>query len=81
MRCLFLIMFVFFSFTACSKEADTSSKKKTSINSKKMSEVKTEVPCDSKEDILKKLEEKKKLDEEKGKGFSLQGGSTGCSVK
>lgn len=33
-------------------------------------------PCDSKEDILKKLEEEKK----KLKPFSLQGGNTGCSV-
>ncbi|MGZ3808062.1 MAG: hypothetical protein ACXVCE_08250 [Bacteriovorax sp.] len=43
---------------------------------------KAEAPCDSKEDILKKLEEKKKTEAEKGKGFSLQGGNTtGCSVK
>lgn len=41
----------------------------------------TTAPCDSKEDLLKKLEEKKKAESEKGKGFSLQGGNTGCSVK
>ncbi len=40
-------------------------------------------PCDSKEDLLKKLEEKKKAAaaSEKPKGFSLQGGDTGCSIK
>jgi hypothetical protein len=40
-------------------------------------------PCaDSKEDVLKKLEEKKKAQAELGKGFSLQGAKdTGCSVK
>jgi hypothetical protein len=37
-------------------------------------------PCDSKEDILKKLEEKKK-EEVAPKAFSLQGGDTGCKVK
>jgi hypothetical protein len=37
---------------------------------------KVEPPCDSKEDLLKKLEEEKK----KAKPFSLQGGNTGCSV-
>lgn len=33
--------------------------------------------CDSKEDILKKLEEEKKKKEQ---AFSLQGGNTGCSL-
>lgn len=33
-------------------------------------------PCDTKEDVLKKLEEEKK----KQKAFSLQGGNTGCSL-
>ena len=33
-------------------------------------------PCESKEDILKKIEEEK----QKQKPFSLQGGNTGCSV-
>lgn len=40
-----------------------------------------EAPCDSKEDVLKKLEEKKKVQNSAVKGFSLQGGDTGCSVK
>jgi len=30
---------------------------------------------------LKKINEKEKVESEKGKGFSLQGGNTGCSVK
>ncbi len=36
-------------------------------------------PCESKEDILKKLEEKKK-EQETPKAFSLQGGDTGCKI-
>ena len=42
-----------------------------------------EAPCaKSKEDVLKKLEEKKKAQEAAGKGFALQGAKdTGCSVK
>ena len=42
-----------------------------------------EAPCaDSKEDVLKKLEEKKKAQAQVNKGFSLQGGNdTGCSIK
>jgi hypothetical protein len=41
-------------------------------------------PCDSKDDILKKLEEKKKaesMEAGKPKAFSLQGGDTGCKIK
>ncbi len=38
--------------------------------------VKGEAPCEKKEDVLKKIEEEKK----KLKAFSLQGGSTGCSL-
>jgi hypothetical protein len=41
-----------------------------------------EAPCDTKEDVLKKLEEKKKAAAETGKGFSLQGKTdTGCTIK
>ncbi|MBC7427995.1 MAG: hypothetical protein H7336_05245 [Bacteriovorax sp.] len=41
-----------------------------------------EAPCDTKEDLLKKLEEKKKASAESGKGFSLQGKTdTGCTIK
>lgn len=81
---MFIIsLLVFFSFVACSKEAG---KKVEATQAKKalvtqMAVDKKEAPCDSKEDLLKKLEEKKKAEEEKGKGFSLQGGDTGCSVK
>ena len=40
-----------------------------------------EVPCDSKEDILKKLEAEKKAKAAEGKGFSLQGNKdAGCSL-
>lgn len=43
--------------------------------------LKAEVPCDSKEDILKKLEERKKAEAATKKAFSLQGGDTGCTIK
>lgn len=42
---------------------------------------KVEAPCDSKEDLIKKLEEKKKAEGAASKAFSLQGGDTGCKVK
>lgn len=43
----------------------------------------TEAPCaDTKEDVLKKLEEKKALQAKASKGFSLQGNTdTGCTIK
>ena len=73
------------SFSACSKEeAKNTEAKKSEIKTDKTSKTAPGVlpaPCDSKEDILKKLEEKKKAEAESGKAFSLQGGSTGCSVK
>lgn len=80
MKILITLLLVTFSFIACSKEADKKNKTKNIVATKEAS-VKKDVPCDSKEDILKKLEEKKKAEAEKGKGFSLQGGDTGCSVK
>jgi hypothetical protein len=77
MKCFLLITLTVFSFVACSKEV-----KKTAVVKKEIAKAATPVvPCDSKEDILKKLEEKKKLEADKNKGFSLQGGNTGCSVK
>lgn len=40
-----------------------------------------EEPCDSKEDLLKRLEAEKKAKEAEGKGFSLQGKKdAGCSL-
>ena len=40
-----------------------------------------EVPCDSKEDLLKKLEAEKKAKAAQGQGFSLQGKKdSGCSI-
>lgn len=44
---------------------------------------KEEAPCaDTKEDVLKKIEEKKKEQASLNKGFSLQGNTdTGCSIK
>ncbi|QDK40663.1 hypothetical protein DOM21_04175 [Bacteriovorax stolpii] len=41
-----------------------------------------EAPCDTKEDVLKKLEEKKKESAMAGKGLSLQGATdSGCTLK
>ena len=74
MKKIIILSLITLSFAVCSKEAVKPKKVK-------VAEVKKDVPCDSKEDILKKLEEKKKAEAEKGKGFSLQGGDTGCSVK
>jgi hypothetical protein len=82
MRFLLLIILTVFSFSACSKEADKKVVPIKSDEAAKSVDSKAAVPCDTKEDILKKFEEKKKAEAEgKPKGFSLQGGSTGCSVK
>ena len=84
---LFFSMLLVFSVCATEPLPVTVAKKekskKTSKLTKKQSAKTADAtaPCDSKEDILKKLEEKKKLQEEAHKGFSLQGGNTGCSVK
>jgi hypothetical protein len=60
-------------------------KKKKKVKADTTAKVVPEKPCDSKEDILKKLEAKKQeqLKEQaaKPKGFSLQGGDTGCTIK
>ena len=56
-------------------------KNKTKKKVKVVKAIAPVVPCDSKEDILKKLEEKKKAEESKEKAFSLQGGDTGCKLK
>jgi hypothetical protein len=81
MKYLILSMFLFFSYFACSKEGAIKDKKLTNVKAASTIEPQKAIPCESKEDILKKLEEKKKEAAEKAKGFSLQGGSTGCSVK
>jgi ribosomal protein L13E len=56
---------------------------KSHKEAKKKEAAKTaEAPCDTKEDVLKKLEEKKKEQAASGKGFSLQGNTdTGCKIK
>jgi predicted CopG family antitoxin len=74
-----ILCLMIFSVSAMSFSQDQAVVKKK--KKKKVAPV-TEVakPCDSKEDILKKLEEKKK-EEVAPKAFSLQGGDTGCKVK
>ena len=79
MKILLLISLIITSFVACSKEDEVKAKKIEKEVSKK-----EDAPCDSKEDLIKKmkkLEEEKKSEPEKAKGFSLQGGDTGCKVK
>lgn len=80
MKILAMISMMIISFSACSKERATA-KKVEAV--KEVKGVKAEAPCDTKEDLLKKLEEKKKAEAEaaKPKGFSLQGGDTGCTIK
>ncbi len=51
-------------------------------DAKKHAKTKEEAPCDTKEDVLKKLEEKKKESALTGKGLSLQGATdSGCTLK
>lgn len=79
---LFFSMLLVLSVLANDTDASKITKKSKSKKGKKETKaVVSKAPCDSKEDVLKKLEEKKKLEEEAHKGFSLQGGNTGCSVK
>jgi hypothetical protein len=85
MKIALLFLFVVSSLAAFAKDKNAdknvSKEKIIKIDSKVSSNAKPAIPCDSKEDLLKKIEEKKKLENEKSKGFSLQGGNTGCSVK
>ena len=80
---LILSSFIFsanvFSQTSTTKVLPASVQGKNAVKPIK----KAEVPCaDSKEDILKKLEEKKKAQASLSKGFSLQGNNdTGCKIK
>lgn len=63
--------------------SETKTTKKTEVKSTQTKAVVAEAPCaDTKEDVLKKVEEKKKSQALVGKGFSLQGSTdTGCSIK
>ncbi|MFA6236505.1 MAG: hypothetical protein WC635_04175 [Bacteriovorax sp.] len=81
MKISILVMLVIFSFSACAKDKTPAKKESTKVA--KAAATATAAPCDSKEDLLKKLEEKKKAEAEAGKpkAFSLKGGDTGCSVK
>ena len=92
MRYLLCMTLLFFSLSACSKEeanvldVNKNGNSEVKSDSKVDKKVKVEAPCDSKEDLLKKLAEKQKTESEKSetekvKGFKLQGGDTGCSVK
>jgi hypothetical protein len=71
-----------FAQTAATISAVTVANAAKKKNKKEAVKAKAAAPCDTKEDVLKKLEEQKKAaSEDKTKGFSLQGGNTGCSVK
>lgn len=79
------LLFAFVSFMAGAK--DDAKKMKAAQPAAKTTATADAAPCETKEDILKKLEEEKKAREaakalgDKPKGFSLQGGNTGCTVK
>lgn len=80
------LLFAFVSFMAGAKdEAKKSKADKQAAKTATTADAakKADAPCDTKEDILKKLEAEKKAKEagEKPKAFSLQGGDTGCTVK
>lgn len=84
MKNLLLLILIFSSLGVFSKEEKIirkSKKKNTEMKITDKHKTKAEIPCDSKDDLLKKLKEKEKENSEKAKGFSLQGGDTGCSVK
>lgn len=86
MRYLTVMILMIFSFMAFSKEGlkNGKDKEKTKIlatESKDKKAVKAEPPCESKEDLLKRISEKQKAEAQKARGFSLQGGDTGCSIK
>lgn len=81
------MLLIFILASNCTIEASTSTKKKAKIKPVPIEvatekelpvEIKKEdkAPCDTKEDILKKIEEEKK----KLKAPSLQGGNSGCKV-
>jgi len=87
MKLIMAVSFLIYSLTAfCDGPAVAMKKnKKKKAPQTKIATTPTQAvaPCDSKEDLLKKLEEKKKAEaaSEKPKAFSLQGGDTGCSIK
>lgn len=85
-----LLVLIFASFMASAKDASKTKKKvipittaTTTTGTASADAKKDGAPCDSNEDLMKKLEAERKAREagEKPKGFSLQGGNTGCSVK
>jgi hypothetical protein len=82
MKALILTSLMVISFTACAaKDADKKADAKAAAKPVDAKTATTTAPCDSKEDVLKKLEEKKK-EASTGKAFSLQGNTdTGCKVK
>ena len=77
---LFSVLFSSFSFAAAAMPAHKDNKKAAvKIADKKA----PEAPCaESAEEVMKKLEDKKKADAKKGLGLSLQGSATeGCKIK
>jgi Na+-translocating ferredoxin:NAD+ oxidoreductase RnfG subunit len=80
MNIFLMISLIIFS-TIVMSETKKSKNEKSEKNKK--AAIVEAIPCEkTKNDILKKLEEKKKEQAITGKGFSLQGNTdTGCSVK
>lgn len=72
-----------FAQTKAKSEVLPASVQAHDAKAKKKLDTKTaEAPCDTKDDVLKKLEEKKKESALTGKGLSLQGATdSGCTLK
>ena len=85
MKTRLILSLMLVSVSAYSQSMKAQAKPKATTTSPKVviEEKASEVPCDdTKEDILKKLEEKKKEQAKANKGFNLQGGNdTGCTIK
>jgi len=72
-----------FSQTSTTKARAAVQPKSVQAQDSVKADKKAEAPCaDKKEDVLKKIEEKKQALAAANKGFSLQGNTdTGCSIK
>jgi hypothetical protein len=80
MKILFFLTFILYTVQTFAEQKD---KTKTPTVTAKQPAKTPEAPCaESAEEVLKKLEEKKKAEAKQGLGLSLQGsGSSGCTIK
>lgn len=82
-KIIFVIMMTCFTSVVIFAAEKKIPNKVTTTTKSPLTPTPTSTPCaDSKEDVLKKLEEKKQEEANKGKGFSLQGNNEGgCTLK